>query len=776
MLLNGTNKQVFDKLLDQLSGMEFVEFFDKGSTARVYHVRLPVGPGMDEQIDRIVKVFRTRTEMNYGIDLNKVFQSEVSNLIKMSHTNVISLYSAGYLEYSGEKLPYYIMEFLPGARDLDEWIESREKSLTREVIIQLLIQAARGIEALHMKMIYHCDLKFGNMLVGESGQLKIADLGFAKQPSVKPGITGVRTTDKYYPKCYEKYLVDRKDKRQMLAELPRELVNSKFDLHYFGQVVQDIINITVVKILLSESDRKGFRLLIDRLNLDCKSASLPHYKNMGQVIADLEKMQTLYLNRAGVEELSTYTGTRTLRIPVTGNIPFTERVAKMIHHPTFFRLNNAHQLGFTYYVFPGSTHTRLEHSLGVFSNVSRYINSLLADDHQPYFRQLIDEEMIVTALLAGLLHDIGQHSYAHSLEDVGLSNKHEKVAKMFITGEGMEESFQLPEYKEPLEDIIKQWWPEVDMKQLCWLITGEREDGQVVTLGWEIIRAILNGPIDADKTDYLLRDAHHAGVEYARSIDITRFMNSLSASLIKDDGYTKGVLAITWKGSQSAENIVLARSQMFWVLYWHHAVRSAHAMLAHACASHLQTLSTYDEKRVYNDVLYWGTIGEFIAYLQLSRSPRAKNLAKWLRMRRLFKRCISLNYENDKDLYDSLLRKKSSCEAGDDKLLTKLNVKIAEKINEADVLQGAIKSLSGDDIIIDIPKADKDKLGTIYVVEKGCDSATPYTSRGLLGNFDDWQNRVRTIRVFVDPKIDATDRQRISMQGRSILAQISGGS
>jgi HD superfamily phosphohydrolase len=247
-------------------------------------------------------------------------------------------------------------------------------------------------------------------------------------------------------------------------------------------------------------------------------------------------------------------------------------------------------------------------------------------------------------------------------------------------------------------------------------------------------------------------------------------MNSLSASLLKDGQYIKGVLAVTWKGKQSAENILLARSQMFSVLYWHHTVRCAHAMLAHACALHLNTIANEQQEIMdFNRILYWGSIGEFLTYLRNSKSPRASELANWLSVRRLFKRAITLNFEDDKDLYDSVLRKKQQCVDNGDKLLLELSESLASKINKTMRWKKTNKELSENDIIVDIPKAEKDKLGQIYVIEKGSGTAIPYTSQGLIGSTDDWHNRVRTIRVFIDPKIDPASRDRISLKGKEIL-------
>ena len=284
----------------------------------------------------------------------------------------------------------------------------------------------------------------------------------------------------------------------MYVEIPRECIVASFDLHYFGQLIQEFLSSSLVEPIFSKADHNSLKHMVERLDLDSQKKLLPRYERFGQLVFDLEKMQGLYLNLAGVQELSTYTGTRTVRIPVSGSIPFTDRVKKVIHHPMFFRLNNVQQLGLTYYVFPGACHTRLEHSLGVYSNVSRYISSLLADDYQPYFRQLINEEMIVTALLAGLLHDIGQHSFSHSLEDAGITPNHEAMAEMFITGKGMDNFVKADKYKVPLREVIENQWKEVNMDRLCWLISEKRKVGQTTGIGWEIIRAILSGPIDAD--------------------------------------------------------------------------------------------------------------------------------------------------------------------------------------------------------------------------------------------------------------------------------------
>ena len=374
-------------------------------------------------------------------------------------------------------------------------------------------------------------------------------------------------------------------------------------------------------------------------------------------------------------------------------------------------------------------------------------------------------------MLAGLLHDIGQHSFAHGLEDILSSARHESIADAFITGVGLDKIVKSEYYGErSLSEIIEEFWPEVKIERLRWMISGVKPQEMSIDHGWEVMKAIIDGPIDADKTDYLIRDAYHAGVEYPMSIDMERFINSLTASIYKGKRYNKGVLAFSWKGEQSAENIILARTQMFWVLYWHHTIRAANAMLAHACFEHLK--STDEEARIeLTKKFYCGTINELLEHLKNSNNNRTKELAKSLQMRCLFKRAIALDYTDDRDLYKKLLDLKKKYKENDI-ILKKLSRDISEAINKELSQKGSNTRLNpnGEDIIVDIPVADKDKLGTLYIAHKNTNTASEYNSNRLAGDLENWQYRVRTIRIFVHPlHVSKKDREYISDAGQDIL-------
>jgi uncharacterized protein len=768
--LSDTDKTVFSALERHFeSRVEFVNFYDSGSTARVFHVRLPVGDELGFSVDRIVKIFRHDGGVIGFPDIASIFQREIKALISSSHTNLVSIYSAGMLQLDkGISTPFYVMEYLEGAEDFDIWLTRNGDSLRRDIVLHLLEQVCQGLQALHATKVLHCDLKFGNILVGNGPRLKIADLGFSKELQGGPGDTALHTTLEFLPERYKDFIKELQDPRRTLVQISRSILDEGFDLHYLGKLICKMLQLPVVAPLFDSLETKSLLLMTERLDLDSEPR-LGRYASAKAVAVDLAKLLPAYMNRPGVPELSTYTGTRTVRIPVTGSIPFSRRAEAVISHPLFLRPHSAMQLGFTYFVFPGASHSRFEHSLGVFANVAKYINSLLSDDYQPFFRQVIDEEKIATVLLSGLIHDIGQHSFAHSLEDVGLARPHETVARSFITGEGIEDI--VPSrylLKGPLQKTLALTWPDINQERLLWLITGERPKGMAADVGWEVMRSIISGPLDADKTDYLLRDAHHAGVEYARSIDLLRFMNSLTAAIVKENLKLRGVLAITWKGAQSAENIILARSQMFWVLYWHHAVRSAHATLAECVAAHLAGADDATQKE-FRHTLYCGAVGELLALLERSRSARASHLAAMLRHRRLYKRGIDLDYRDDDQLYNRLLRLKEHFSEEGDPLLQHVAQSVAEAANEWLGKAESPTRLSKYEVMVDIPKPTKDKLGAIYVLDRNAEHAKEYTSRAMIGTTEDWQNRVRTIRVFLSPEVEYRDREIIRQHGREIL-------
>lgn len=245
-----------------------------------------------------------------------------------------------------------------------------------------------------------------------------------------------------------------------------------------------------------------------------------------------------------------------LRIPPEMDIPVTRRVMRIVDSEPMRRLARVSQLGLVSLVYPGAVHTRLEHSLGVYRSCLLVLRHLSRD---AVARDLLSARSAESLVLAALLHDCGHWPFCHPIEDMGLAEipKHELRARRLIEGR-------------ELAQLIDEDW-ECNIDEVLAIL--ERSGTSDLD---RFLASVLSGPIDIDKLDYLIRDSLHAGVPYGRNFDMGRLLSSFCLHPA-----TK-CLAISEKGRTAAEMMVFARYVMFSEVYWHHAVRSATAMLQRA--------------------------------------------------------------------------------------------------------------------------------------------------------------------------------------------------
>lgn len=250
-----------------------------------------------------------------------------------------------------------------------------------------------------------------------------------------------------------------------------------------------------------------------------------------------------------------------LRLPVWGHIPLDSRLRSVISHPLFFRLRGIRQLSFVEYIFPGATHTRLEHSIGVFHLTRQVMQTLVQNPASESGRDLLTDETIRMLLAGALLHDMGHYPHAHLLENLKLSSQdrdgfihHQEMAEdlLFEKRDGVS-----------LADVLETEW-QVDPKRVLSVIRGDKK--------MEPLGKILSGNLDPDKMDYLVRDAHHCAVPYA-SVDTARLIESF----VFDKERSR--LAITNKGIASFESLVFSKYMMTRHIYWHHTVKTFGAMM-----------------------------------------------------------------------------------------------------------------------------------------------------------------------------------------------------
>lgn len=212
------------------------------------------------------------------------------------------------------------------------------------------------------------------------------------------------------------------------------------------------------------------------------------------------------------------------------------------------RLRRLRQLGLAYLAFPGAEHTRFGHALGAMSVGSRILDSLRT--HSPDYFASEDDYQYQRRLLraALLLHDVGHGPFSHACEHV-LHRNHESRTEAILASD---------EVRVALERL------DVDTRQVAALIVGSSPPE------YPVLREIVSGPnLDADRMDYLQRDAYFSGVSAGRYDG-----EQLIASLRVYERNGTYVLGVDGRGVIALEGFVLARYLMFASIYFHHTTRS----------------------------------------------------------------------------------------------------------------------------------------------------------------------------------------------------------
>jgi HD superfamily phosphohydrolase len=402
-----------------------------------------------------------------------------------------------------------------------------------------------------------------------------------------------------------------------------------------------------------------------------------------------------------------------IRIPPGVDVPLTHRVRQLIDAPSFRRLAGISQLGLVRLIYPAATHTRQEHSLGVFLAAIEFLDHLAAN---PRFAESISPKDAELLLVAALLHDIGHWPFGHPIEDLELPEipNHEALAAREITSG-------------QIGDVLHDQW-RLEPAEVARLLRGD-----VQSAPHRLLRSILSGPIDVDKIDYLSRDSLHAGVPYGQNFDRRRLISSLCLNEAGD------ALAITGKGKTAAEMLVFARYVMFSEVYWHHAVRAATAMLQRAFYSlrsrlKLDDLVTMTEQPFIDTLLSAAGNDPAAALLDgLFGSERA-----------LYKRLAQYSFVEQPELYQMLARRRYS-----------EMVAVAERI--AEMLGRALGSNVGPhEVLVDAPPAKLEvdfKISVHFVkqsIYRNLGDISPVVRTLAEEQFD---NYVKRVRIFVHPQI-----------------------
>ena len=205
-----------------------------------------------------------------------------------------------------------------------------------------------------------------------------------------------------------------------------------------------------------------------------------------------------------------------IRDPIHAFIKVDSDERRVLDSEPVQRLRHIHQLAMGYLVYPGATHRRFEHSLGVMELAGRVYDVITADsnlrsDIRERFPELNDKMKLDywrrVVRLAGLCHDVGHLPFSHAAEKELLPEgwSHERLSALLIEDER-------------IKTICDKMIPSVKTEHVAKLAVGPKYFEREPFTDWEglLSEIIVGDAFGVDRMDYLLRDSYHAGVAYGK--------------------------------------------------------------------------------------------------------------------------------------------------------------------------------------------------------------------------------------------------------------------
>ncbi len=262
-----------------------------------------------------------------------------------------------------------------------------------------------------------------------------------------------------------------------------------------------------------------------------------------------------------------------IRDPVHGSIQISDEMIPVIEDVFFERLRNIKQLGFSEYIFPGATHSRFIHSIGVMSIAEKAFDKL-------FKKQLKDNNFIrlkETFKLACLLHDIGHAPLSHSTESVMPKLSSLNIDKTLLNNKTNNDHVQathedytvlaITKGVRNLDTITKKF--NIERSAICNLITGFSSDPTYFTINginyFPILHQLVSSEMDCDRMDYLLRDSYFCGVSYG-NFDLDWLLDNIKPCIIDNQTF----LGITERAVVTFDDFLLSRFHMFLMVYFHY--------------------------------------------------------------------------------------------------------------------------------------------------------------------------------------------------------------
>lgn len=351
---------------------------------------------------------------------------------------------------------------------------------------------------------------------------------------------------------------------------------------------------------------------------------------------------------------------------------FDDAMWRVVQTRPFQRLRRIKQLGLSEFVYPGATHSRFAHSVGVFHTARQLMARIKRQQTDSSFQHSRAQR----ALAAALVHDVGHGPFSHAFEDVGKRlglkmAKHEDVSDLVIRDSEMSRALDTlgRGFSADVADIIRSRGPK------------------------DIYCAVVSSQFDADRLDYMRRDRLMCGTEHG-AIDYEWLISNLQVGEVPvgvDDELSGSAptFILGPKAIYAAESYLLGLFQLYPTVYYHKATRGAEKLFSellvrlfslvhdgnrdktglaanHPLVAFALNSDSLPCAQALDDYVFWGAVESMAS----AEDKTISELAVRLRDRKLYKAI---------ELFDDSVIREARL-SGDDDFLNKIEVRLKETL------------------------------------------------------------------------------------------------
>jgi HD superfamily phosphohydrolase len=403
----------------------------------------------------------------------------------------------------------------------------------------------------------------------------------------------------------------------------------------------------------------------------------------------IDSLTEQWLSKIRADENTGPTRDKQFNDAIWGTITLYPWEVALIDTPLFQRLRGVKQNGLAYLVFPGATHDRFTHICGVVEASQRIMENLNRNaaarrrigGHSRHPQQQIDAQDQYVIRLAALIHDVGHGPFSHAIEPV---LRQHYLSEFEALERVLRERF-INTYHVPVSECVAALivsspaFLSVMLKKIMSPVLGGKSEKTIVyRLVMALVGAsdgtfsgclggLISNQIDADKLDYMARDAHHAGLPI--DFDTDRLITKMELLTVEENALSRRLhgliervrkprppsyveIGISYGGTGAFEQMLIGRIFLYDRLYHHHKVRTADAMaqrLVHYATSNEKAL---DIKTLYASLPDDAVIRAFGNLIEIKSeipgetinfptSEQSTHLAKALLDRKLYKRAFA---------------------------------------------------------------------------------------------------------------------------------------